>query len=322
MPLLPVLIALLLLIFAGAGLFVVLVDVRRARREMEVRVELVTRRGRTPAGPDAPQSDLPISGGRSQLAMWLRHWFAIGLPHTWGMRAGPLRLCLMAFGGACGAWLLLRTSLHFSMAIAGAVTFAAFFLAPRTWLKHEQNSANQQFMTLFPNTIDTVIRILRAGLPVTAAIRAVGNEGPPPVNRVFAQMADQMGIGIPFEDALAIASEQIGLPDFRFFASAISLQRATGGNLATALDILSDIMRRRRAMRLKAKAVTGEVRMSAYVLGAVPFLVIGGLLVVSPGYLQPLISDRRGNFIVGLAIVLLFIGFATIRQMMRSVTHV
>jgi tight adherence protein B len=62
--------------------------------------------------------------------------------------------------------------------------------------------------------------------------------------------------------------------------------------------------------------------MSAYVLGAVPFLVIGGLLVVSPGYLQPLISDRRGNFIVGLAIVLLFIGFATIRQMMRSVTHV
>jgi hypothetical protein len=86
MPLLPVLIALLLLIFAGAGLFVVLLDVRRARREMEVRVELVTRRGRTPAGPDAPQSDLPISGGRSQLAMWLRHWFAIGLPHTWGMR--------------------------------------------------------------------------------------------------------------------------------------------------------------------------------------------------------------------------------------------
>jgi tight adherence protein B len=100
------------------------------------------------------------------------------------------------------------------------------------------------------------------------------------------------------------------------------LQRATGGNLATTLDILSDIMRKRRAMRLKGKAVTGEVRMSAYVLAAIPFVVIGGLLIASPDYLQPLISDRRGNVIVGLAVGSLIAGFATIRQMMRSVTQV
>jgi tight adherence protein B len=322
MPLLPILIALLLLVFAGTGLFAVLVHVRRARRELEAHVGLVTRKGTATAGLDAPPSDLQTSGWRAESAMRLRRWFALGLPYTWGMRAGPLPLCLMAFGGACGAWLLLRTSLHFSVLFAGAAAFAAFFLAPRAWLKHEQNRANHQFMTLFPDTIDTVTRMLRAGLPVTGAIRAVGSEGPPPVNRVFTQIADQMGIGIPFEDALAVAAEQVGLPDFRFFAVAISLQRATGGNLATTLNNLSDIMRKRRAMRLKARAVTGEVRMSAYVLGAIPFLVIGGLLIASPGYLQPLISDRRGNIIIGLAVVSLFVGFATIRQMMRSVSHV
>jgi tight adherence protein B len=321
MSLLPVLITLLLLIFSGASLFAALVHVGRKRRELQARVRLVAPKGGMAGGQDSSQSDLEASGRRAALEIRFRQWFTFGLSQTWGMRAGLIPLCLMAFGGACGAWLLLRTSLHFSLVAAVAATLAAFFLAPRAWLKHEQNGANQQFLALFPDTIDMVIRMLRAGLPVTAAIRAVANEAPPPVQRVFSQIADQMAIGIAFEDALAAAAEQVGLLDFRFFAVAISLQRATGGNLATTLDILSDIMRKRRAMRMKGKAVTGEVRMSAYVLAAIPFVVIGGLLVASPDYLQPLISDRRGNVIVGLAIASLIVGFATLRQMMRSVTQ-
>ncbi len=176
-------------------------------------------------------------------------------------------------------------------------------------------------MAVFPDCIDMIIRMLRAGLPIGAAVRAVGDEGPPPVSAVFTTLADQMAIGIPFGDALAQAGQRIGLSDFRFFAVAVSLQRATGGNLATTLDILSDLMRKRRATRLKAKATTGEVRMSAYVLGAIPFLVIGGLLVMTPDYLQPLMHDQRGKFIIAGAAFSLFMGFAIIRQMMRSVTH-
>lgn len=316
------LLLLLLLIVTIAGLFAALVHVRRQRRGREAHIGLVIAKKMVPAGANTSQSGLQISGGRVEPATRLRRWFAVGLPHTWGMRAGPVALCLMAFGGACSAWLLLRTSLHFSAVVAGTAALAAFFLTPRAWLKLQQNRANQQFLTLFPETIDMVTRMLQAGLPITATVRAISKEAPPPVNEVFTYMADQMGIGIQFEDALAVAADLIGLPDFRFFATAISLQRATGGNLATTLDILSDIMRRRRAMRLKARAVTGEVRMSAYVLGAIPILVIGALLVISPDYLQPLIADRRGNVIVGLAVTFLIVGFATIRLMMRSVTYV
>jgi tight adherence protein B len=176
---------------------------------------------------------------------------------------------------------------------------------------------------LFPDTIDMVTRMLRAGVPVTGAVREVGNEAPPPVNDVFTSLADQMAIGITFEEALASAGERIGLPDFRFFVVAISLQRATGGNLASTLDILSDIMRKRRAMRLKARATTGEVRMSAYVLGAIPFLVIGGLLLMTPDYLQPLISrTRAATSSLPWPWAALVIGFVTIGRMMRSVTTV
>ena len=143
-----------------------------------------------------------------------------------------------------------------------------------------------------------------------------------PVSDVFTNLADQMAIGITFEDALAVAGERVGLPDFRFFVTAVALQRATGGNLASTLEILSEIMRKRRAMRLKARAVTGEVRMSAYVLGSMPFFVIGGLLLVTPNYLEPLIVDSRGNVIIAMAVVSLAIGFGTIQRMMRSVTNV
>jgi tight adherence protein B len=194
------------------------------------------------------------------------------------------------------------------------------FFVPRMLLKHQQSRADRKFIEAFPESIDMAIRMLRAGVPITGAIRAVGEEAPPPVNKVFTSLADQMAIGITLEDALATASQRIGLTDFRFFSVAITLQRTAGGNLATTLDILSDLMRKRRAMRLKAKASTGEVRMSAYVLGAIPFLVIGGLVVMTPDYLQPLLVDPRGRVIIAIAVGFLVLGFGTIRQLMHSVT--
>lgn len=308
---------LLLLLVVGAGLFAALVAARRARQAREARVALIVRRpGAVATAPDAVQ----VPGLRRTVGVMLRGWFAVGLKHDWGMHAGPEMLGLVGLCGGIGAWGLVGHLLGAAPPIAASAAFVAFLWAPRQLLKHEQSGADQTFVSLFPDAIDMMIRMLRAGLPVTAAIRAVAAEAAPPVNLVFGRIADQMGIGIAFEDALSAAAEQVGLADFRFFAVAISLQRATGGNLAVTLDILSDIMRKRRAMRLKGRAVTGEVRMSAYVLGGIPFFVIGAMLIAAPGYLQPLISDRRGNIIVGAAVLLLIMGFGSIGYLLRSVT--
>jgi len=81
---------------------------------------------------------------------------------------------------------------------------------------------------------------------------------------------------------------------------------------------LSEIVRRRRAVRLKARAATAEIRVSAIVLGSIPFFIIGALLVVSPGYLEPLISDPRGNLIVGAALLSLLLAGVTMRAMLRA----
>jgi tight adherence protein B len=311
------------LVLIGAGLALALVTVRRARRELERHVSMVAVGGRFASRRGAAEPDDAAESEWSiRLGSRLRAIFAFGLARTWGMRTAPLVLLVAACGGAILGWLALHSGLHMSVWASLAASIGGFVLVPRALLKHEQNGADQKFMELFPDTIDMVIRMLRAGVPVSGAVREVGNEAAPPVNDVFTNLADQMAIGITFEEALATAGVRIGLPDFKFFVVAVSLQRATGGNLASTLDILSDIMRKRRAMRLKARATTGEVRMSAYVLGAIPFLVIGGLLVITPDYLQPLISDSRGHIIIAMAVGSLVIGFGMIRHMMRSVTNV
>jgi tight adherence protein B len=306
------------LIVAGVALSFALMRVRRTRREFERHVSLVS--GTTERRGTADLADQTEANWRELLGRRARGAFAVGLPRRWGMTAGALSLLLSGIAGTGAVWLALHSGLHMPNWIALTAATAAFFLAPRALLKFQQNGADKKFMEIFPDTIDMVIRMLRAGLPITAAVRAVGEEAPPPANEVFTNLADKMAIGITFEDALSAAGQRIGLTDFRFFTVAITLQRATGGNLATTLDILSDLMRKRRAARLKAKATTGEVRMSAYVLGAIPLLIIGGLFVITPDYLQPLFIDPRGRIIIGVAAASMLIGFGAIRQMMRSVT--
>jgi len=320
--LLPGLLILVILMAIGVGLSLTLIQVRRTRRELERRVSLVTGVGELRA-TDAAGAMLKLQeAGLSQaIGIRLRAVFAVGLTHDWGMKANGVVLIIAIAVGAGVAWLLLHSILHLSNLIAPPLCLVAGFLAPRAVLKHQQNGADKKFTEVFPDAIDMAIRMLRAGLPIGAAIRSVGEEATPPVNEVFTSLADQMAIGISFEDALAAAGQRIGLTDFKFFAVAISLQRATGGNLATTLDILSDLMRKRRAVRMKAKATTGEVRMTAYILAAIPFLVIGGLLVMTPDYLTPLIHDSRGKVIIVVAVVSLLSGFAIIRQMMLSVTR-
>jgi tight adherence protein B len=101
----------------------------------------------------------------------------------------------------------------------------------------------------------------------------------------------------------------------------VALQYATGGNLTSTLEILSDIIRKRRATRLKAKAATGEIRITAYTLGGIPVLTTGALLVIQPGYLTPLWTDPRGHLIIAMAGAFLLLAFLSMRMMMRSVTN-
>ncbi len=310
----------LVLVLLGAGILTAALRARRrSRLALEGRIKLVA--GAMAASPETADEfgGLLIEGTRKFDAR-VQRVFTIGIRHNWAMRTGTLTLLLTAGVAGSAAWLLTSRVFHFSPLISIAAFLSAAFFAPRFLLSGQQKRAERKFSDRFPDAVDTVARMVRAGLPITAAVRTVAVESSPPVSTVFGAIGDQVKIGVPIEDILDQSSAKIGLPDYRFFTVAVGLQYSTGGNLTQTLEILSDIIRKRRATRMKAKASTGEIRITAYTLALIPVVTTGALLVIQPGYLVPLWTDPRGHYIMMIVGVLLLMAYFSVRAMMRSVT--
>jgi tight adherence protein B len=302
-----------LLLFAGGSAILAAGLAGRGREHALVRrVDLMARAAVRKPAP------LELSSWRARGLDGLRVLFMFRMRRSWAVSVSPVYLLAMGFGAAAAVWMLGLTVAHLP-GYATAIGAAGGFLAlPRFVLFRQQRRADRQFAELLPDVIDMVVRVVRAGLPIGVAMRTVGQEAKPPHSAVFVKIADQTDIGVPLDQALATTSEAVGNPDFRFFAVAVALQQATGGNLTATLETLSQIIRKRRAVRLKARSATAEVRMSGIVLGAIPFVVTGLLLTVAPNYLAPLFADPRGNIILGMAALGLLLAAITMRAMIRN----
>jgi tight adherence protein B len=300
----------LLVLAGGAGLLALALAVRAREHALGRRVNAIMRAPLRRVSPGEP--------GPARALIGLRSLFTFRMRRSWGVSANPLYLLLAGLVAAEAIWMLGRVAHHLSGYVLASGAAGGFFLLPRIILMREQRRSDAQFAELLPDAIDMVVRIVRAGLPVGPAIRTVGQEADPPLSTMFAKIADQVEIGVPLDEAIARTSDAVGNPDFRFFAVAVALQQSTGGNLAATLETLSQIIRRRRAVRLRAGAATAEVRISAIVLGSIPFCVTAALLLVAPDYLDPLFADPRGNVILGLALFGLLLAGVTMRAMIRN----
>ena len=308
------------LILFGGALVLAMVFAGRVQSQINRRrMDLLS--GAIPGGgmPDKPAS---LRDAWAHLDEPFVRFFSLGAKQRWGMHASAVVLFIGAVLGAAGAWEIFYVVGHLPALLSLALAALFAYLPNWSLLGMQQARADAQFLDHFPDAIETVIRILRAGLPVTSAIRVVASEKLPPVNDAFKRIADQMDVGTPLAEALLGMSERIALPDVRFFAVAVSLQQGIGGNLTATLANLAEIIRKRRGMRLKAKALTGEVRMSANMLMAIPFLVFGIFWVLDRSYAMVLILDHRGNMVLIAAAACLTIAFVTMRWMMRSAMRV
>jgi len=309
------LIAFGLMIAGGLSVFAIAVGEQSHNQALKRRVDKLASRAEELAKHTLATK---IGGWLAALDRQIRSLFAYRMARSWGVSIKSAYLLLAGAIAAIGTWALADIALHLPNYIAWVAGAVGFLLLPRLMLNREQHRADAQFSELLPDTVDMVVRMVRAGLPVGAAIRTAGDEAEPPLSTVFSGIADLAEIGVPLSEALTKTTEAVGNADFSFFGVAVALQQSTGGNLAATLETLSEIVRRRRAVRLKAHAETAEIRISAIVLGCIPFFIVGALLIVSPGYLEPLISDPRGNLIVGTAVLSLLLGGLTMRAMMRA----
>jgi tight adherence protein B len=155
------------------------------------------------------------------------------------------------------------------------------------------NKRLNNFNAKFPDGIELLVRGLRSGLPVTETLGVVATEIPGPVGQEFKSVVERIKIGRTMEEALQETANRLGTPEFQFFVITLAIQRETGGNLAETLSNLADVLRKRAQMKLKIKAMSSESKASAYIVGALPFIVFTMIWWINPEYLGGFFSDDR-----------------------------
>ncbi|MFZ5608459.1 MAG: type II secretion system F family protein [Pseudomonadota bacterium] len=195
-------------------------------------------------------------------------------------------LLLLSFGTF---WFIVTLPLQLSLLLSLLVGIGVPHVVTGRMVKRRIAS----FTTQFPDAIDLIVRGLRSGLPVAQSLGAVGAEFPDPVGVEFRTISDKIKIGKSMEQALWETAQRIPTADFKFFVITLAIQRETGGNLAETLGNLSDILRKRQQLKLKVRAMSSEGRASAYIVGALPFIMFGLILMLNYDYGIVLVTDPR-----------------------------
>ncbi len=174
---------------------------------------------------------------------------------------------------------------------------------------------NDQFIDMFPDVLDMIVRSVRSGFPLNTAISMVAENMEPPISTEFAQVADELALGRSLGEALERLALRIPEQDIRFFVVVLKIQQETGGNLAEVITNLSNIIRKRKQLRRKIKAMTAEGRVTGYILSAIPIVLFVALLYSSPQHLDPLFDTSQGNIIFGISIGLIVLAQIIVRKM-------
>ncbi len=164
---------------------------------------------------------------------------------------------------------------------------------PHMVVGHFIKRRTNQFNAKFPDGIDLLVRGLRSGLPVTETLGVVASEVPGPVGSEFRAVVERIKIGRTMEESLQETADKLGTAEFQFFVITLAIQRETGGNLAETLSNLGDVLRKRAQMKLKIKAMSSESKASAYIVGALPFIVFGMIYWINPNYIGGFFTDDR-----------------------------
>jgi tight adherence protein B len=218
-------------------------------------------------------------------------------------------------GAAAGTGLLLGFVLRLGIPLAvllGAICSGAPLLSVLSARSRRSRKVSEQL----PEALEMMSRSLRAGHALTSAFQVVAGEMPEPVCIEFARAYDEQRLGLSLEQAVLHMAERCpGNSDVKIFAVSAVIQRETGGNLAEILDKISDTIRQRYRFYGKLRALTGEGRASAWVLGLLPFLVALAVSVMNPGYLRTLLENSSGHWIIGYALASWGVGIVWLRSL-------
>lgn len=174
---------------------------------------------------------------------------------------------------------------------------------PRKVVSSMAAKRQKRFTQHFADAIDVIVRGIKSGLPVGECLNIIARESPEPVCSEFKLLVEGQKLGMTLKQALERSCRHMPTADMKFFAIVLNLQQQTGGNLAETLAGLSDVLRQRKKMADKVRAMSSEARMTATIIGSMPFLISGMIYLINPEYISLLWTDPTGKkiFYGGLA---------------------
>lgn len=285
--------------------------VTNARAQVAVDVAATTIRRRARRGTSASSLDSKLRGLTPSLEVLERRLAVANLKVTVSEYLLGIGVAAAVLG--LGASFIGRTPLLFSILFGLAFGIGM----PHMVLLFIEKRRTGKILKQLPDALDSMVRAVKAGLPITQTLLSVGDEVPDPLGAEFKAISQQVRLGKTIGEAMDEAAERLQVQEFRFLVVTLVLQQETGGNLAETLSNLSDIIRKRSQLRLKVKALSAEARASAYIVGALPFAMAALLTIINSEYMAKLFFDPRGIYLLCAAGVMFTLGVGTMIRMVR-----
>lgn len=200
---------------------------------------------------------------------------------------------------------------------AAVFAMASAYVLPNVYLGWRRKRYQSAYLDELPNAVEAIVRGVRAGMPLNDSIRLVAREVKQPVRSEFMRVLDQQSVGKSMAEAVPVLFDRVPLSEVNFFIVVITVQQQSGGNLSEALSNLAIVLRNRKKMKGKVKAMSSEAKASAMIIGALPVFVIGAVSVISPGYLAPLVTTSVGNICLGVAAGMMMTGVFVMNRMIQ-----
>jgi len=233
-----------------------------------------------------------------------------------GVALSATEYLLVVTGLALGGVAL---SLLLGSVMLGLLLLIGAVVIPRLWLSRAAERRRRAFADQLEGNLQLIAGTLRAGYGLSQAVATVAEEAPSPSREEFGRVVVEIRLGRELPDALRATAARMRNDDFGWVADAIAIQQEVGGNLAEILDGVAATIRDRNQIRRQVQALSAEGRMSAVVLIALPFVLAFAISIINPGYLDVLFQRPIGRVILGLGVVLMTIGVAWIRRLIRIV---
>ena len=218
--------------------------------------------------------------------------------------AAKLLAISLLFGAA--AYVMLSFRYLLPLIQLGAVLTAAFL--PFAYVQWKRGKRLRRIEQQLPDTFDLIGRAMRAGHALPSGLQMVGDEMADPIAKEFRITHDEINFGVSMQQALTNLSERVPITDVRYFVVAVLIQREAGGNLTEVLDNLSILIRNRLKFHAKIKVLTTEGRMSAWVLGLLPFALAGVLNFANHEFISVLWTDPAGIKITQIVLGMMAVG--------------